>query len=129
MRQAPPFTQERSFGRGVGGMLVVLAMYEAWRGRMTLAAIVGACGLLLLALSAAAPALLARPSRAWWALARVLAWINTRLLLTAFFMLVLTPIGFVLRALGRDPLERRRTGSTWSRFAGRRDPRHYERMF
>ena len=129
MRQAPPFTQERSFGRGVGGMLVLLAMYEAWRGRMTLAPIAGACGLLLLVLSAAAPALLAWPSRAWWALARVLAWINTRVLLTAFFMLVLTPIGFVLRLLGRDPLDRRRTGSTWSPFAGRRDPRHYERMF
>lgn len=129
MTTATPRAQERSFGRGVGGMLVLLAMYEVWRGRMTLAAIVAACGVLLLLLSAAAPALLVWPSRAWWAMARVLAWVNTRLLLTAFFVLVLTPIGLVLRALGRDPLQRRVTGSTWSPFAGRRDPRHYERMF
>jgi hypothetical protein len=129
MRPAIPLAQERSFGRGVGGMLVLLAAYEAWRGRMTLAPVVGAAGLLLLVLSAAAPALLTWPSRAWWALARVLAWINTRLLLTAFFVVVLTPIGLVLRMLGRDPLQRRATGSSWSPFAGRRDPRHYERMF
>jgi len=44
----------------------------------------------------------------WWMkLAALLAWINTRLILTVLFFLVFTPVGIILRLLKNDPLERR----------------------
>jgi hypothetical protein len=121
--------EERSFGRGVGGVLILLAAYNVWRGRPTMAAIFGAIGLTLLVLSSAAPAALKWPSRGWWTLAHALGWVNTRLLLTIFFVLVLVPVGVVFRVFGRDLLDRRGHGSSWVPFSTRRDPRHYERMF
>ncbi len=43
----------------------------------------------------------------WMKLAHVLAWINTRILLGLFFYLVLTPVGVVMRLLGKDLLDKK----------------------
>jgi Saxitoxin biosynthesis operon protein SxtJ len=53
-----------------------------------------------------APSVLKPAYRAWMALAAVLAWINTRIILGLVFFLVVTPIGLVMRLLGRDPMRR-----------------------
>lgn len=53
-----------------------------------------------------APSLLAPVHRAWMAVGAVLGWINTRILLAAVFYLVVLPVGFVMRLLGRDPMRR-----------------------
>ena len=45
--------------------------------------------------------------RFWMRLALVLSWVNTRLLLCILFYLVLTPIGLVMRLLGKDLLDTR----------------------
>ena len=123
------FAKERSFGRGVGGALVLIAAYNIWRGRPTVVEAAGAIGVLLLTLSAVAPAALKWPSKAWWSFAHVLGWINTRLLLTLFFVLIVVPVGVVFKLTGRDLLDRRGRGSSWLPYTMRRDPRHYERMF
>ena len=44
---------------------------------------------------------------AWMKIAFVLGWVNTRILLTLMFYLVFTPIGFVMRLLGKDLLDRK----------------------
>ena len=49
-----------------------------------------------------------RFQRGWMALARALGYINSRVLLPLTYYLVLTPLGFVLRLTGHDPLHRRR---------------------
>jgi len=50
--------------------------------------------------------------------------------LIVFFFLALTPMGLLARLFGRDPLVRRRRGSTWTPYpAHRRGVKHYERMF
>lgn len=46
----------------------------------------------------------------WMKLAHALGWINTRILLTLFYFLIITPFGWVMRALGRDPLVRHEKG-------------------
>jgi hypothetical protein len=121
---------ERSFGRAVGGFLVVASAYEAWRGRTTLAIWLASIGSLLLLASAVAPKALSIPSRVWWRVAETLGWINMRLLLGAFFFLILTPAGLLFRMIGRDPLGRGRHGSTWMPYPERRrDPTHYEKMY
>ena len=53
-----------------------------------------------------APRILAPAYRVWMKLAEVLAWINTRILLGVVFFGVVTPIGLVMRLLGRDPMRR-----------------------
>jgi hypothetical protein len=41
---------------------------------------------------------------AWMKIGHVLGWINTRLILSLLFFGLLTPIGLILRLLGKDPL-------------------------
>ena len=61
----------------------------------------------LVLLGAVAPRILRRPYRVWMALAVVLGFVMTRVILTVFFFLVLTPTGLVFRLLGRDSLHRK----------------------
>ena len=87
-------------------------------------------GLVLPALLA--PRLLAPVERAWMRFADVVGRINTRIVLTVVYALVLTPIGLVRRAFG-DPLDRRtRDGraSTWVRRPRAPvDPARYRQQF
>lgn len=62
-----------------------------------------------LVLGLAWPRALAWPYRAWMALGHGLGWINSHLILGLVFLLVLQPIAALMRALGHDPLRRRRT--------------------
>jgi len=63
---------------------------------------------LLIGPALVAPGFLGPAYRLWMKLAEVLAWINTRVLLGVVFYLVVTPIGLIMRLLGRDPGARRR---------------------
>ena len=127
---ASAFAEERAFGRSVGIVLVALAGIQAWRGRPTAGVWMAAIGLVLVACGLASPRLLVVPNRLWRGLAHVLGWINTRVLLTAFYFLVLTPVGVVMRSIGRDPLARRGRGSSWTPYGARiQDPRHFDRQF
>lgn len=100
----------RSFGVLVGAVLLGVAAYAAWRRGWTLstlAAALGGIGAALVVLGLAAPAVLRPVQRAWMALAVVLGFVMTRVILTVVFFGVVTPIGLVMRALGRDPMVRR----------------------
>lgn len=56
----------------------------------------------------ALPRALTPVHRAWMRLGHALGWVNTRILLTLVFFLIVTPMGLAMRALGRDPLARGR---------------------
>ena len=51
----------------------------------------------------------------WIKLAYPVGWINSHLVLSLFYYLVLTPIGLIMRAFGRDLMHRRfdRDASTY----------------
>ena len=122
----------RSFGLSVGAACAALALVAAWRGRVTLSWILGGGAVALMVSAVVRPELLRVPSAVWWRFAKLLGWINSRLLLSACFFLILTPVGIVLRLCGRDllRLKRRGYGSGWLPYPERvRDPKHYERMF
>jgi O-antigen/teichoic acid export membrane protein len=53
----------------------------------------------------AAPNLLRPVYRAWMAMANVLGWINTRIILSLIFFLIFLPVGIVIRMI-RDPMRR-----------------------
>jgi hypothetical protein len=126
-----PKNPERSFGVSVGAVLCVIAALLVWRGRIGRAEVVGGVGAVLLVAGLVAPAILKYPSAAWWAFAKALGYVNARVLLTVLFAVVLTPIAFVWRLTGKDPLARRRGAYPgWTPYPARyRDPKHFERMF
>jgi len=53
------------------------------------------------------PASLQYPWRFWMRLGAVLGWINSRILLTVVFVVVVTPLGLLLRLLRSSPIARR----------------------
>ncbi|WP_290620370.1 SxtJ family membrane protein [Arsukibacterium sp. UBA4212] len=53
------------------------------------------------------------PYRAWMAFARVMAWINTRLLLGLVFYLLLLPLGLVLQLLGKLQYKHKPAGDSY----------------
>jgi len=126
-----PGASPRSFGISLGGLLCVIAALLLWRGRIGRAEWVGAAGTLLLTVGLAYPRLLKGPSALWSRFARVLGHVNSRVLLTLLFVLVLVPVAFAWRLRGIDPLTRRR-----HRFPGwlpaspsHRNRGHYARMY
>ena len=121
---------ERSFGRSVGGVIFAIGAIAWWRGHATAGPALAATGALLLGLGTVAPSALKVPNRLWWRFAQLLGWVNTRILLSIFFVVVLTPTGMVMRLLGRNQLAAWQPNSNWRPDPARRgDPRHYERLF
>ena len=126
-----PANPERSFGLSVGTVLLLIAAYSFWRGRLPVAQVVGAIGAVLVVVGYVQPRLLKYPSAVWWKFAMVLGYVNARIILTLIFSLVLIPLAVIWRMIGRDPLARRRASWTgWSPYPPRyRDRAHYTRMF
>ncbi len=123
--------RERSFGLSVGAICCLLWLVYLWKGRGNLLWL-GSLGGSLLLLGWLAPALLRVPSAIWWKFAEILGWINARVILTAVFLFVFVPVGWVMRLLGRDPLRLRRATrlTAWEPYPARmRTTMHYERMF
>ena len=122
---------ERAFGLTVGGVLLAIAAFSAWRAHLTRAEMLAAVGTILVVTAVARPAWLERPAFCWMRLAGGLGWFNSRVLLTAIFAAVFTPFGIVMRLTGKDPLDRRRRpDSGWSPYPARfQDSKHYERLF
>jgi len=127
-RSAP---SDRSFGVTVGGTLIAIAAFSLWRGHVGRAEAVGAIGAALVGAALVRPGVLTPLAAAWGRLGHALGWFNSRVLLTLMFVLVITPIGWVSRLFGSDPLDRRRRpDSRWVPYADRfRDPKHVEHPF
>ena len=125
-----PANPERSFGISVGTVLILIGAYALWRGRMSVVLISGIVGITLTALGSLSPSVLKYPSAAWWRLSRALGFVNTRIILTLVFALVLTPLGLLWRIIGHDPLSWRRTSAGWTPVPARyRDRTHFQRMY
>jgi len=124
---------EREFGLIVGGILLLLSSWWIYRGKFqSVSPITLPIAAMLLIFGIIFPRALVYPNRAWMALAEVLSWISTRIILAFVYFVVITPIGVVKRFFGWDPLHRRAATSEsyWRPYSERqRDPRHYEKMF
>ncbi len=131
MAAREPANPERSFGVSVGGVLVLLALILLWRHRLTRAEVLGGIGAVLLVLGLVAPGLLAWPSKYWWKFSRAFGHVMARFWLTLLFLIVLTPVNFVWKMIGRDPLARRRDKwPGWSPYPERyRNRKHYDQMY
>ena len=124
---------EREFGLIVGGVFVLLSAWWLYRGKFaSVSNITLPLGAVLLLLGLVFPRALFWPNKVWMALAEVLSFVSTRIILALVFFGVVTPIGLIKRLFGWDPLHRRAepSDSYWQPYSERQqDPRHYEKMF
>lgn len=100
----------RKFGLAVGAVFAGIGLVLVWRGgwewtavRATLAGV----GSTLIVLGALVPPVLRPVYRVWMTLAFAMGWVMTRVILTVVLFGVVTPIGLVMRALGKDPLPKK----------------------
>jgi hypothetical protein len=104
------------FAAILAGAGVIFAGLSLWRGHGSRAAIFAGAGLGSLALALAVRPLWLAFFRLWMKLAEGMGWVMTRVLLTLFYFLVLTPFGLVRRLMGRPTLDttwRTGKGSYW----------------
>jgi hypothetical protein len=121
---------ERAFGLSVGPASIVFGALLAWRGHERVGIAAAVIGAVLILGALTAPSLLRTPNRVWWRFATVLGWINSRILLTIFFVVVLTPTGWVMRLLRANPLRPVGSDSNWAGYnQRRREARHYEHLY
>jgi hypothetical protein len=122
----------RKFGLTVGTAFAVFGAISWWRGHELPPRILWTLAGLLIVPGILAPSILGPVQRGWMAFAMVLGHINTRIILTVLYYLVMTPVGLVMR-LFRDPLDRSLKDTRDSQWVRREqqpvDVARYERQF
>jgi ABC-type uncharacterized transport system permease subunit len=99
----------------IGVALVVLSGIAWWRHRTTVGVILASLGLAFILAAVLIPDVLPPVHRVWMKGAEALSRITTPIILGVIYFLVITPVGIVMRAVGRDPLTSPRRGeSVWS---------------
>ena len=90
-------------------------------------------GLALLILSFVAYPIMKPIHIAWMTLAFVMGWFMTRVILSIFFYLILTPMSVVMRLFGKDFIDEKmepQRASYWKkRDLSKFDPKHIEKTF
>jgi Saxitoxin biosynthesis operon protein SxtJ len=115
-------SSNRSFGLVFASVFFVIALWPFVFGRGGLrwwAAIVATVFALL---ALAAPAVLAAPNRAWMKLGLLLGRIVSPIVLGIMFFAVFTPMGWVLRAMGKDPMRLKRDAAAPTYWIERKPP-------
>ncbi len=116
----------------VAAVLLAIAAWNIYRGRMNIVAVFGVTGGALLLTGLLLPALARRFHVFWMSVAAVLGYVNSRILLSLMYYLIFTPYGIISRLFGRDPLNRRaaRRDSYWTQRKTTRQKREqFERLF
>ncbi len=120
----------RQFGIGILIFTAVMGGHMLWRGRPA-ARIVLPAGLLLGALTLASPAAGRRIYTLWMSVALVIGTIVSTGALAVIYYLIVTPLGLLLRARGRDSMGlARNDGPTcWTPIEQPANKSYYERLF
>lgn len=96
--------QGRKFGLTLGIAFLALAAFFLWRGVDIALYATAAIGTVMLVSAFAVPTLLGPIERAWMGLALVISRVTTPLIMGIVYFFVVTPIGLIMRAAGRNPL-------------------------
>ncbi|MEM9596419.1 MAG: SxtJ family membrane protein [Acidobacteriota bacterium] len=105
----------RKFGLLVGAVFAAAGAFFFWYKGFQWGMVLLVIGAPLILLGAVAPKALRPVYLAWMSMAVVLGFFVTRVLLTIFFFLVITPVGLFFKVIGRDALHRKldRDGPTY----------------
>lgn len=106
---------DRKFGFTIAAVLFVYSAWSYVRDDRLLNGLLLAAAIIAL-VAALIPHALHWPNLAWQRLGHLLERVVSPIILTAVFILVMTPIALIMRLAGRDPLRRRfdrTTNSYW----------------
>ena len=126
--QQPTTKDLRQFGLLVGGVFTVIGLWPVvfrsesprWWGMIL--------GSLLIVLGAIVPQSLQQVHGGWMKVGHVLGTINTKIILGIIYYLLITPMGLVMRLMGKDPMHRALTqGTDTYRVVRTPRPRHHMR--
>ena len=124
-------SQLRSFGLIVGAGFAIIALWRViFRGedpRMWALILSG----VLVVTALVAPGLLKPFCRIWMKIGETLGWINSRILLSVVYYLVILPIGLIRRVAGSDPMRRRvdPSAATYRVPRSQRPPSHMHHQY
>ena len=130
----PKRKELRNFGLMFGVIFTGIGLYQLYintaeTARMTLWVLGG----LFFITGLAVPVVLKQIYMAWMKFAFVLGWVNTRILLTLIFFLVITPIGLIMRVVKGDVLSERldkQAETYWHKITPLQSLKeHFERQF
>ena len=107
MSQSVQLPSDRSFGFTFVVVFLLVAAWAAWSGRYIAGGVFAASAVGVLAVTLLCAAVLRPFNKAWMKLGLALGTIVNPIVLGAMYFLLLAPIGFVMRAAGRDALRRR----------------------
>lgn len=106
--------ENRKFGLTVGTAFVLLAGVLIWRQHATAALVAASLGGILILGGLVIPVWLGPVQRAWMAMALAISKVTTPLLMGIVYYLAVTPIGLIMRTIGKNPLRRQwDNGSLW----------------
>lgn len=132
-RHEPTAQELRYFGLMLAAFLGLVGALAQWRWRAPVTAwLLGSLALVVAVTYYALPPLRRPLLIAWWAALRPVQRTVSYLALAIVYFLVFTPVGLILRVVGRDPLERGfkpEVGSYFVRRRTARDPARYFRQF
>ena len=94
----------RKFALTIAIAFAVLALISFWRGRQTPPVILGGLAAILATAGLVMPAKLGPLESAWMKLAHMLSKVTTPIFMGIVYFVVLTPIGFIRRSVGANPL-------------------------
>ena len=104
--QQPTPRDLRQFGLLVGGIFSVIALWPVVFRSESPRLWAMSLGCLLILLGAIAPLYLKQVHRGWTKIGHVLGSINTKIILGIIYYLLITPMGLVMRLVGKDPMHR-----------------------
>jgi Saxitoxin biosynthesis operon protein SxtJ len=122
------------FGAGAGAVGTLIGVWLWLRKHHPHAGVgVASGGAFLLVLALISPPAVLAVRVAWMRFAAALGWVNSRVLLTIVFFLLVTPFGWLKRRFGRDTLalawNPAHRGTTWREKTTPYDAKHWERPF
>jgi hypothetical protein len=77
------------------------------------------------------PRVLAPVFRVWMAIGEILGWVNTRIMLSVVYYVLIVPVGLMMRLRNKDPMRRRfdRDASTYRISREKRPASHIWRQY
>ena len=111
----PDPSSDRLFGLVFAGVFVIVAIYNWWYGGALWPLYLG-IALLFVASALLRPNVLSPLNRLWTRFGLLIGMMVSPIVLGLLFILVVTPVGLMMRLTGKDPLRLRResgVGSYW----------------
>jgi hypothetical protein len=105
--------QGRRFGLTVGAAFLVFAGIAWWRGHPTTTTVLATLGGALVLAGLAIPTYLGPVERAWMKLAHVISKVTTPIVMGVMYLVVLTPVGFLRRTFGGNPMVHQEQGTSY----------------